>query len=637
MLKLQRLYLRRGPNLLLEDVDLVIHPGHKVGITGANGCGKSSLLALVRGELTPDAGDLWLPRSWVIAHVEQETHADETPALDYVIGGDAELARLRDGIAGAESRGDGAAQARLHGRLEAIDGYSAESRAARLLHGLGFLADQVRNPVVSFSGGWRMRLNLARALMCRSDLLLLDEPTNHLDLDAVIWLEEWLRQYQGTLLLISHDREFLDAVAQEIVHIEQRHATLYRGGYSDFEVQRAQRLAQQQAAYARQQREVAHIRSFVERFRAKATKARQAQSRLKALERMELIAPAHVDSPFHFSFAAPERTPNPLLRLDRVSVGYAGQAVLQHVGLILSPGDRVGLLGPNGAGKSTLIKLLAGEISPLSGLLEPAQYLHTAYFAQHQLEQLRLDESPLSHLQRLAPAVPEQMLRDFLGGFGFPGERVEDPVGPLSGGEKARLVLSLLVFSRPNLLLLDEPTNHLDLDMRLALSQALQDFQGAVVLVSHDRHLLRLTVDRLLLVHDGAVRDFDGDLDTYPAWLSQWRGGASDDNGEGSELAHSASARKERRRQDAVQRQRMQPLRDRLRRFEADLDRLHAEQTELEAALARPDLYDDAAKPELLRLLERKQELDRALQQVEAGWIEVGEALEAAETKLADQ
>jgi ATP-binding cassette, subfamily F, member 3 len=632
MLKFDHLSLRRGAKLLLEDVSLGIYPGHKVGITGANGCGKSSLLALVRGELHPDAGDLSRPAGWEIAFVAQETPAVGTPALDYVLAGDAELARLRRDLARAEQAADGPALAALHACLETIDGYTAESRAARLMDGLGFPQAVLRDPVAGFSGGWRMRLNLARALMCRSNLLLLDEPTNHLDLDAVIWLEEWLRQYRGTLLLISHDRDLLDAVAEEILHIERCRATLYRGGYSAFERQRAERLAQQQAAHDRQQREVAHLHAFVERFRAKATKARQAQSRLKALERMELIAPAHVDSPFHFAFRTPERLPSPLLRLEGVAAGYGDRSVLKGVQLSLAPGDRVGLLGPNGAGKSTLIRLLAGELAPQAGELEPAQYLARAYFAQHQLEQLRLDESPLRHLQRLVPAAPEQALRDFLGGFGFGGERVQDPVGPFSGGEKARLVLALLVYLRPNLLLLDEPTNHLDLEMRLALSRALQEYEGAMVLVSHDRHLLRVTTDRLLLVHGGTVQPFDGDLDDYPAWLARTRELSAAQTPAAPVEGHSAAGRKDRRRQEAEQRRRLQPLRERLRGLEAELERLHGRQQTLRAELGRPGLYEEAGKGELLRLLEQQRVLDQELARVEEAWLEAGEALEQAET-----
>jgi ATP-binding cassette subfamily F protein 3 len=500
------------------------------------------------------------------------------------------------------------------------------------MDGLGFAPDQLDRPVSHFSGGWRMRLNLARALMSRSDLLLLDEPTNHLDLDAVLWLEEWLRSYPGTLLLISHDREFLDTVVGQILHLEQQRIRLYPGNYSAFERIRAEQLAQQQSAFERQQREIAHIRSYVERFRAKATKARQAQSRLKALERMQEIAPAHVDSPFHFAFAAPESTPHPLLRLEQAAAGYGGRPVLQGIDLSLAPGDRLGLLGRNGAGKSTLIRLLAGELEPLGGRREPAQTLTTGYFAQHQLEQLRPDESPLWHLQREDPGAPEQALRDFLGGFGFSGERALEPVAPLSGGEKSRLVLALLVYQRPNLLLLDEPTNHLDLEMRHALAQALQEYQGAMVIVSHDRSLLRTTTDQLLLVADGGARPFDGDLDDYPRWLAAQRArGAQTGTGTEDKGEHSAQARRERKRLEAEQRRRLQPLRSRLQVLERQLEELQREQARLEQRLADAGIYDEQRKGELRELLGHKAELDRRLGTTEEHWLLTGEELEEAE------
>ncbi len=630
MLKFDQLSLRRGTRLLFEDVSLSVHPGQKLGITGANGSGKSSLLALVRGELKPDSGDFSLPARWVISQVLQEMPHSESPAIDFVMDGDAELREVQTALAAAEQAGDGTRQAQLHSRLEAIDGYSARSRAARLLDGLGFAPKQVEWPVAHFSGGWRMRLNLARALMSRSDLLLLDEPTNHLDLDAVIWLESWLRSYPGTLLLISHDREFLDAVASQIAHIERGRIQLYGGNYSAFEKVRAEQLSQQQAAYAKQQREIAHVRSFVDRFRAKATKARQAQSRLKALERMQEIAPAHVDSPFHFGFAEPEALPHPLLQLEQVSAGYGERRILSDVGLTLAPGDRIGLLGHNGAGKSTLIRVLAGELQPQSGRLKPAKHLHIGYFAQHQLEQLRPQDSPLQHLLRLDPKASEQSLRDFLGGFGFAGERALEPVAPLSGGEKSRLVLALLVYQRPNLLLLDEPTNHLDLEMRHALAQALQDFSGAMVLVSHDRSLLRSTSDQLLLVSGGQVEPFDGDLDDYPKWLAEQRSAGGE--AETTETkAHSAQARRDRKRQQAEQRRRLQPLRDQLQKLEQDLDRLQRQQAALEQRLADPGLYEEARKPELKQLLADKAESDRESAAAEAAWLETSEALEQSE------
>ncbi len=521
MLELRDVSLRRGPRLLFANADLTLHSGQRVGVTGANGTGKSSLFALLRGELHADTGDCRLPPNWTIAQVAQETPALDIPALDYVLRGDAELERLQAQLRDAETAHDGHLLAQLHAQLEAIDGYSAPSRAARLMHGLGFKADQERLPVAQFSGGWRMRLNLAQALMCRSDLLLLDEPTNHLDLDAVLWLEEWLQRYPGMLLLISHDREFLDRTVQHILHIEREQVRLYAGNYSEFENRRAELLAQQQSAFERQQREIAHIQHFIDRFKAKASKAKQAQSRIKALGRLERIAAAHADSPFHFEFPAPAKLPHPLLQLEKISAGYADTTILSNVELSLAPGDRLGLLGPNGAGKSTLIKLLAGVIEPQSGKRLPAPDLDIGYFAQHQLEQLHAQSSPLLHLQRLAPRASEQSLRDFLGGFGFAGARAESAVAPFSGGEKARLVLAMLVYQAPNLLLLDEPTNHLDLEMRLALELALQDYPGAVVLVSHDRHLLRTVTDSFLLVAGGQALPFDGDLDDYRRWLEQ--------------------------------------------------------------------------------------------------------------------
>ncbi|MFO7592753.1 MAG: ATP-binding cassette domain-containing protein, partial [Pseudomonadota bacterium] len=515
MIRFNALSLRRGPRLLFADACLTINPGQKVGITGANGCGKSSLFALIRNELHADSGELSLPPDWVIAHVAQETPATERSAIDYVLDGDAELRQLEQQLRDAEADNDGHLLGELHARMENIGGYTAHARAARLLDGLGFTGEQIEQPVRAFSGGWRMRLNLAQALMCRSDLLLLDEPTNHLDLDAVIWLQEWLAQYPGTLLLISHDRDFLDEVANTILHIEQQRLTLYTGNYSAFEQMRAEKLALQQSAYEKQQKEIQHIESFVNRFRAKATKAKQAQSRLKSLERMERIAPAHVDSPFHFSFLPPHKLPTPLLTLDRVDVGYGGQAIVHGANLSLQPGDRIGLLGHNGAGKSTLIKHIAGELEPIAGEIITARELRIGYFAQHQLEQLDPEASPVQHLQRIDPKASEQSLRDYIGGFGFSNDMALSPVAPFSGGEKSRLVLAMLVYQRPNLLLLDEPTNHLDLEMRHAMAMALQEYQGALVVVSHDRHLLRSVTDTLYLVHDGQVKEFDGDLEDY--------------------------------------------------------------------------------------------------------------------------
>ncbi|MCP5197878.1 MAG: ATP-binding cassette domain-containing protein [Gammaproteobacteria bacterium] len=635
MIILRQLSLQRGSKPLLDNVSLTIYPGWKVGVIGANGCGKSTLFALLRDVLHPDTGHLDLPPRWTLAHVAQETPALSIPALEYVLDGDAELRQIEHALQAAEVAHDGVHQAELHARFDAIGGYSARARAGKLMSGLGFRVEQLEQSVAEFSGGWRVRLNLAQALMCRSDLLLLDEPTNHLDLDAVLWLEQWLRTYPGTLLLISHDRDVLDNVVDHIAHIDQRGMTLYPGNYTDFEKQRAARLALQQAAYEKQQREIAHLESFITRFRAKATKARQAQSRIKALERMEQIAAAHVDSPFQFQFLEPERIPNPLLQLENTSIGYNDQPVLDQVNLVIGSGVRLGLLGSNGAGKSTLIKLLAGQLSPLTGHIEVGQGLAIGYFAQHQLEQLRPDWSALQHLQKLDERASEQALRNFLGGFGFPGDRALDPVEPFSGGEKARLALALLIWRRPNLLLLDEPTNHLDLDMRHALTLALQDYQGALIVVSHDRHLLRTVTDEFLLVAAGRAQPFDGDLDDYRDWLSerQRQRLSREKTPHDTDSNYPTGERRDQKRQDAERRQRLaikrKPLEQRIRKLEQRLDQLHIEQKNLDIALADPASYDEANKHRLKEWLLRKGEVNRELAQIEEAWLETQETLEA--------
>ncbi len=633
MLTLRQLSLQRGGKPLFDNASLTLHPGWKVGVIGANGCGKSSLFALLLDQIHPDAGDLELPPRWVIAHVAQETPALPNPALEFVLDGDEELRQIERALQAAEAAHDGARQAELHAQFDAIGGYSARARAGKLMAGLGFGVDQLDRPVAEFSGGWRVRLNLARALMCRSDLLMLDEPTNHLDLDAVLWLEQWLRAYPGTLLMISHDRDVLDNVVDHIAHLDQQRITLYTGRYTDFEEQRAARLALQQAAYEKQQREITHLESFITRFRAKATKARQAQSRIKALERMERIAAAHVDSPFEFSFATPERLPNPLLNVEKVAAGYGERRVLERVNLIIGPGTRLGLLGPNGAGKSTLIKLLAGALKPQAGRIEAGQGLAIGYFAQHQLEQLRPDWSALRHLQQLDERATDQQLRDFIGGFGFPGDRALDPVAPFSGGEKARLALALLVWQRPNLLLLDEPTNHLDLDMRHALTLALQDYQGALIVVSHDRHLLRTTTDEFLLVAEGRAQPFTGDLDDYRDWLNERQRAA---NREATPRAggngNSAAERREQKRLEAERRQqwaiKRRPLEQQLKKLEQRLEKLHGEQTRLSSQLSDPALYEDANKNRLKEALLRKAQLDKEVEDIEGEWLETQEALE---------
>ena len=632
MLQLSDVALRRGPRLLFEHASAQIHPGQNVGVTGANGTGKTSLLRLILAELAPDAGECRVPADWVIAHVDQATPSDTRAAVEYVLDGDAELRAIEADLAAAEAAGDGTAIAKAHARIESADGYTARSRASRLLHGLGFLPGQEERPVDTFSGGWRMRLNLARALMCRSDLLLLDEPTNHLDLDAVIWLEGWLRDYPGTLLLISHDRDFLDGVAEHILNIERGQLTLYTGNYSTFESVRAARLAHQQAQFEKQQREIAHMQAFVERFRYKATKARQAQSRLKALARMETIAPAHVDSPFRFSLLVPEKTPRPLLTLDGVAAGYGDTTVFSGVNLTLAPGDRIGLLGPNGAGKSTLIKLAAGMLEPRAGERLPAKDLAVGYFAQHQVEQLDPERSAIEHLADIDPEAREEALRNFLGGFGFSGDTVFMPTGPFSGGEKSRLALALLVYRRPNLLLLDEPTNHLDIEMRQALAVALQDFAGAMMIVSHDRHLLRVTCDTLLLVHGGTVDEFPGSLDDYPRWLAgQNREDRRTDDGIGGDedTANTAAARRERKRREAERRRQLTPLKKRLARAEESLAALEGRRDRLQSELADENLYDETKRERLKALLAEQADVERDLAAAEAEWLAAADALDS--------
>ncbi len=630
MITLKNLSLQRGTKLIFERVNLTIYAGQKVGIVGANGCGKSTLFALLRDEIHTDAGDLELPPRITIAHVAQETPALPVPAIEYVIDGDRELRLLQQQLAKAESEHDGTRIAEIHAQLDHADGYSANARAARLLAGLGFDQQQLQTPVSAFSGGWRMRLNLAQALMCRSDLLLLDEPTNHLDLETVMWLENWLRAYQGTLLLISHDRDFLDATVNQIAHVANNQITLYTGNYEEFERQKAERLAQQQAAFQKQQREIAHLQSFIDRFKAKATKAKQAQSRVKALERMELIAAAHIDSPFSFSFRDPESSPNPLLRIETATAGYAAKPVLDRINLSIQAGSRIGLLGLNGAGKSTLIKLLAGEMSPLSGQRVEGKGLKIGYFAQHQLETLRPDESALWHLQKLDPNAKEADLRSFLGGFDFCGDNALQPVGPFSGGEKSRLALALLIWQRPNLLLLDEPTNHLDLEMREALTFALQDYSGSMIVVSHDRHLLRATTDDFWLVENGAVTPFDGDLDDYRRYRMEQ--GANEDVSSG---ATAGVDRKQQKRLEAEQRQRQaqlrKPLENRLRKVEPEIERLTAEKQQLEQQLADSALYEAAQKDALKQALLRQSEVQNRLDELELEWLELQTELESIE------
>lgn len=644
MIVFSSLEIRRGVRVLLENASATINPGQKIGLVGKNGCGKTTLLSLLKGELQAEAGDVTFPSSWAMAWVNQETPALDIPAIDYVIDGDREYRTLEQRLQKANNANDGHAIALIHGQLDAINAWTIQSRAATLLNGLGFSQQQLNEPVKSFSGGWRMRLNLAQALICRSDLLLLDEPTNHLDLDAVIWLEKWLKSYTGTLILISHDRDFLDPIVDKILHIEQEKIFEYSGNYSSFELQRATKLAQQQALFENQQGKIAHLQSFIDRFKAKATKAKQAQSRVKMLERMERVAPAHLDNPFHFSFRQPESLPNPLLSMEKISAGYGDKVILNDIKLNLIPGSRIGLLGRNGAGKSTLIKLLANEIEPLQGKIGLSKGIKLGYFAQHQLEFLRSDESALQHLTRLAPKETEQKLRDYLGGFGFHGDKVTDACGQFSGGEKARLVLSLLVWQRPNLLLMDEPTNHLDLDMRQALTEALISFEGAIVVVSHDRHLLRSTTDDLYLVHDGQVEPFNGDLDDYQQWLVDQNRQETQANKSQQEKDNSANTtnlsaqdKKEQKRKEAEFRQQTQPLRKKLTTLESKMDKLSQELANIETALSDSNIYDANRKNELSDYLSRQGVAKSALEEVEMEWMTLQETLEEMTAEFESQ
>ncbi|SEL72028.1 ATP-binding cassette, subfamily F, member 3 [Pseudomonas sp. NFIX51] len=632
MIRLQNLTLQRGPQRLLEDAELTLHAGQKAGLIGANGAGKSSLFALLRGELHPDSGDCFLPADWRIAHMRQEVDTLERLAVDYVLDGDLRLRQVQRELAAAETAHDGAALARLHAELDSADGYTADARARKLLAGLGFSNEQMDRQVGDFSGGWRMRLNLAQALMCPSDLLLLDEPTNHLDLDAILWLEDWLKGYPGTLLLISHDRDFLDAVVDHVAHVDQRKITLYRGGYSAFERARAERLAQQQQAYEKQQAQRAHMEKYIARFKAQATKARQAQSRIKALERMEELSAAHVDSPFDFVFRESEKISSPLLDLSDARLGYGEKTVLEKVKLQLTPGARIGLLGPNGAGKSTLIKNLSGELSPLGGRLTRGENTVVGYFAQHQLDSLDAKASPLLHLQRLAPTEREQTLRDFLGGFDFRGARIDEPVLNFSGGEKARLALALIAWDRPNLLLLDEPTNHLDLEMRLALTMALQEFSGAVLVVSHDRHLLKSTTDNFYLVADGKVEEFDGDLDDYARWLVDYRQRNAPVST--TTVNPDKTDKKAQRQAAAALRQQLAPHKREADKLETELGKVHERLAKIEASLGDSGIYEAARKDELRDLLAEQARLKVREGELEEAWMEALELLESMQAEL---
>ncbi|EJL6577062.1 ABC transporter ATP-binding protein [Vibrio cholerae] len=636
MITFSEIQLLRGGKPLLEQASATIHPGDKVGLVGKNGCGKSTLFALLKDELTIDAGSFSKPAHWELAWVAQETPALDRTALEYVIDGDREYRELERQLMDAEAADNGTQVAELHGKIEMVGGYSIRARASELLDGLGFTQEQMSWSLTQFSGGWRMRLNLAQALICRSDLLLLDEPTNHLDLDAVMWLERWLQSYPGTLILISHDRDFLDPIVNRIVHIENQTLNEYTGNYSSFETQRAQKMLQQQAIYQKQQKQMAHMQSYIDRFRYKASKARQAQSRIKALERMEKVLPAQFDNPFSFEFREPAALPNPILMMDQVAAGYGDNLILEKIRLNLVPGSRIGLLGRNGAGKSTLIKLLSGELKPQSGDCAYSQGVKIGYFAQHQLETLHPEETPLQHMMQIAPDKNELELRNYLGSFGFHGEKALEKVAPFSGGEKARLVLALIVWQKPNLLLLDEPTNHLDLDMRQALTLALQSYEGAMVIVSHDRYLLRATTDDLYLVHDHQVGPFDGDLNDYYKWLTDQQKAERKETQptNTANSANSAAAKKEQKRREADFRKLTAPIRKKLTQLEEKLDKLNHVVCEMEAQLSDTSLYEAQNKATLTEVLAKQAAAKSELEQVELEWMAEQETLEEMEREF---
>jgi ATP-binding cassette subfamily F protein 3 len=630
MIEFNQVSMQRGTQMLLKEASLRIHDGQKMALIGPNGAGKSSLFALLNGELGVDGGDLYIPQKWRIAHMRQEVEASDRSALDYAMDGDSIYRSIEAGIANASSDNE---LADWLDKMDQHQGYQVPVKAEQLLHGLGFSKEQLQLPVKSFSGGWRIRLNLAQALMMPSDLMLLDEPTNHLDLEATLWLEQYLKGYPGTLLFISHDRDFIDGVANNIVHLHNQSLTLYPGNYSAYERIRAEKLAQQQTVYEKQQERVAEIEKFVARFRAKASKAKQAQSRLKELQRMELIAPAHVDSPFRFEFPAYEKMSTPLLAIDHAALGYPGKTILPDVKISIVPGHRVGLLGPNGAGKSTLLKTLCEELPMVSGERSEGEHLRIGYYAQHQLESLDVKASGALILQRLRPKASEQEIRNFLGGFGFHGDRALEVIEPFSGGEKARLALACVAWMKPNLLIMDEPTNHLDIEMREALTVALQNFPGAILIVSHDRHLLKATVDEYWLVDNGQVKEFDGDLDDYHDYLQQREALL-----ESSLVSESDSGatkpvvdRKEQKRLDAERRQRLAPLRKKQQAAEKQMEKLQSQLSDIEEQLSDNSLYDAARKDDLNKLLQQQGKIKGELEDIEMEWMELTEQLEEAD------
>ncbi len=629
MIRLTNISLQRAGRWLLEAVNLRINIGEHIGLLGANGSGKTSLFKLILAELEADSGELRLAGGTRISHAQQETKASRRTAIDYVLDGDKPLRALQVQLQAADDKQDGQLIAHLHEQLENHHAYSAPSRAAKLLTGLGFSELQHKKLVADFSGGWRMRLNLAQALMCPSDLLLLDEPTNHLDLDAIFWLEDWLKKYPGTLILISHDESFLNATISHIVHLENKGLKLYKGNYDEFVIQRAQTLALQQSAAIKQQRQRDHIESFISRFRAQATKAKQVQSRIHMLEKLEQVSLARVSSPIQFQFNQAPKQPNPLLRCEKLSLGYS-DLIIEKLELSISSNSRVGLIGRNGTGKSTFIKAIAGLLQPLHGHIEWAENLQIGYFSQQQLETLTMTESALWHVQKLAPLTREQELRDFLGQFNFKGSRVDEPISPFSGGEKARLCLALIIWQKPNLLLLDEPTNHLDLDTRQALSQALQDYSGSMLLVSHDRTLLTACCDEFWLVDQKKIENFDGDLEDYKHWLlDQNKAQKNNQNSQNSE--NSRAIRTQKKKQQAQARNKISPLKKKIKQNELATEKLKHDLITIESKLSESDLYQAENKQQLTEILCQQRNTETEIIQLEETWFELHEAVEILE------
>ena len=633
MITLSNIQLRRGQKVLLDDAELVVHPGQHIGIIGANGSGKSTLFKLLMGQVTPDAGDLFIPSNWRVAHMAQELANSENSALDFVLDGDPAIRAIERAIEQALADGDNDRLALEYEKMDAANGFDAHYRAEQLLHGLGFAQSEVNRPVNSFSGGLRIRLNLAQALMSPSDLMLLDEPTNHLDLDATLWLEQWLKSYAGTLLIISHDRDFIDNVVERIVHIDQQKANAYKGNYSMFERVRSERLALQQASFEKQQKRRKEVEDFITRFKAKASKAKQAQSRVKELARMEEIAPAHIDSPFYFSFPTPKKAFSALVNISQADLGYDKKTILNQVNFDLHPGTRIGLLGPNGAGKSTLINSLTGDLGLLSGNRVYGENVKIGYFAQHQLEVLDLQASAFLHIQRISPKSTDQEIRNYLGSFDFHGDKALEPIKDFSGGEKARVALALIVWQKPNLLLLDEPTNHLDLEMRQALTMALQGYEGALVVISHDRHLLRNTVDQFYLVANGEVQEFDGDLQDYQVWLKNYNrtpdAQVKNSVPDNSVEKLSGAEKKAQRQQSAEARKKIAPLNKKSQQLEKEIETNEKQLADVEHELADTDLYTDAKREALKMLLDRQAKTKKEIADKEAEWLEIQTQIEA--------